>query len=350
MRTSSAIDSSITAPKMMLASSSASSWMSVAASFTSCRLRSGGPVMLMSTPRAPEIERSSRSGLEIAFCAASTARFSPCATAAPIIAMPISDMMVRTSAKSRLMRPCTVIRSEMPRTAWRSTSSAFLKVSRMEELRPATESRRWFGMAISVSTLAFSSFIPSSACFIRRLPSKVNGLVTTPTVSEPSSFETLAMMGAAPVPVPPLPGFGRAVIEEPPEPPHHPPPSHPDLPEHAVAAAPVTVLLEPVGDETDCRRIHGTRNGVTQATQMKRRPEPHRQPEDALGERRHVLEHRPATGQHDPGGERLVAAGALDLRPGEHQHLLGARLDHLGEGAAREVVRRAPPQARHLHP
>src|SRR5436190_13058769 len=295
-------------------------------------------------------------------------------------------------------------------------------------------------MAISVSTLAFSSFIPTSACSIRRLPSKVNGLVTTPTVSEPSSFATLAMIGAAPVPVPPpmpavmkimsasprysrsrstsswaarlptsglppapsprvsfspsciligarlalracasvlaamksTPGKPAAImvftalpppppipttliraaplastnsiiaappplrpggLEELPEPPHHPLTRHADLTEHALAAAPVSVLLEPVEDETDCRRIHGTRDGVNQAAQMKRRPEPHGQPEDALGERRHVLEHRPATGQDHPGGERLVAAGALDLGPGEHQHLLGARLDHRGERA-----------------
>src|SRR5438876_3436708 len=455
IRTSSPMDSSMTAPKMMLASSSASSWMSEAASFTSWRDRSGPPVMLMSTPRAPEIETSSRSGLEIAFCAASMARFSPCAIAAPVIAMPVSHMMARTSAKSRLMRPWTVIRSEIPRTAWKRTSSACLKLSRMEEFRPATASRRWFGMAMRVSQLAFNSRIPSSACFIRRLPSKMKGLVTTPTVSEPSSLVILAITGAAPVPVPPpmpavtkimsapsrtsrrrstsswaarfptsglppapsprvsfspswnlmgerlarsawasvlaamksTPGSPAAIIvftalpppppipttliraaplastnsiiaappplrpgglEELPEPPHHPLTRHADLTEHALAAAPVSVLLEPVEDETDCRRIHGTRDGVNQAAQMKRRPEPHGQPEDALGERRHVLEHRAAAGQDHPGGERLVAAGALDLGPGEHQHLLGARLDQLGEGAAREVGRRATAEPRPL--
>jgi len=73
----------------------------------------GPPVMLMSTPRAPWIETSSSSGLEIAFCAASTARSSPLAVAAPMSAMPISDMMVRTSLKSRLIKPWTVMRSEM---------------------------------------------------------------------------------------------------------------------------------------------------------------------------------------------------------------------------------------------
>ena len=83
--------------------------------------------------------------------------------------MPISLMIVRTSAKSRLMRPWTVIRSEMPRTACSSTSSAFLKVSRIDMLRPAIDSRRWLGIAISVSTLSFSSRMPSSACLIALL-------------------------------------------------------------------------------------------------------------------------------------------------------------------------------------
>ena len=91
----------------------------------------------------------------------------------------------------------------MPRTACRRTSSAFLKVSRIDEFRPATDSRRWFGMEIKVSTLAFRSRMPSSACLMRRFPSNTKGLVTTPTVSEPSSLATRATTGAAPVPVPP---------------------------------------------------------------------------------------------------------------------------------------------------
>jgi hypothetical protein len=92
----------------------------------------------------------------------------------------------------------------MPRDGLQEdTSSAFLKVSTIDELRPATASRRWLGMVIRVSTLAFSSRNPSSACLDRRLPSNMNGLVTTPTVRQPSSFATLATTGAAPVPVPP---------------------------------------------------------------------------------------------------------------------------------------------------
>ena len=48
-------------------------------------------------------------------------------------------------------------------------------------------SSRWLGMVISVSTAACSSSMPCSACLRRLLPSKRNGLVTTPTVSAPSA-------------------------------------------------------------------------------------------------------------------------------------------------------------------
>ena len=75
------ISGSITAPKMMLASSCAASWMIVAASLTSASEKSGPPVMLMITPRAPLTEASSSSGLEIAPWAASVARLSPVAGA-----------------------------------------------------------------------------------------------------------------------------------------------------------------------------------------------------------------------------------------------------------------------------
>ena len=68
--TSSFMFSSITEPKMMLASSCAASWISVSASLTSCSVRSRPPVMLIRMPVAPSIETSSSSGLEIACCIA----------------------------------------------------------------------------------------------------------------------------------------------------------------------------------------------------------------------------------------------------------------------------------------
>ena len=63
--------------------------------------------------RAPRIDTSSSKGLEMAASAASMARFSPVASPVPIIALPISLMMARTSAKSRLMRPSLVMSSVM---------------------------------------------------------------------------------------------------------------------------------------------------------------------------------------------------------------------------------------------
>ncbi len=135
--------------------------------------------------------------------AASAARFSPAAAPMPISAVPVLRMTVRTSAKSRLIRPGTVIRSVMPCTPCRSTSSATRKASMIGVDGLTTCSSRSFGITSSVSTLADSSSMPSSACSARFLPSKPNGRVTTPTVSAPSSRASSAITGAAPVPVPP---------------------------------------------------------------------------------------------------------------------------------------------------
>ena len=77
---------------------------------------------------APSIDDSS-SGEETAERAASDARFSPWPMPMPISAEPASRMIVRTSAKSRLTMPGTVIRSVMPCTPWRRTSSAILNAS-----------------------------------------------------------------------------------------------------------------------------------------------------------------------------------------------------------------------------
>ena len=62
---------------------------------------------------------------------------------------------------------------------------------------------RSLGMTINVSTTSDSVAMPSSACLRLRDPSKLNGLVTTPTVSAPSSWATSATTGDPPVPVPP---------------------------------------------------------------------------------------------------------------------------------------------------
>src|SRR3954451_7107493 len=153
-------------------------------------------------PRAPTISVSI-SGLCIARSAASLARLAPVSYPIPISADPDSAMIVRTSAKSRLIRPGFVIRSQMPWTPWRSTSSAIRNASSIEVPRSSTSSSRSFGTTISVSQASRSVCSPSSACLRRRVPSNLNGIVTIPTVSAPSSRAIDATTGAAPDPVPP---------------------------------------------------------------------------------------------------------------------------------------------------
>ena len=112
-------------------------------------------------------------------------------------------MIARTSAKSRLIRPGTVMMSLMPATPWRRTSSTTRNASTIEVFFWTTSRRRSLGIVISVSTLALSSSEAFSATSLRRLPSKLNGLVTTPIVRAPCSLASSATTGAAPEPVPP---------------------------------------------------------------------------------------------------------------------------------------------------
>ncbi len=119
------------------------------------------------------------------------------------MAIPISAITVRTSAKSTFMTPGLVMSSEMPCTAFRSTSLAAAKASISVTVSSRTVSSFWLGMMIRESTCSDSSWIPSSAYRARREPSLLNGRVTTATVRIPRSRAAWAMIGAAPVPVPP---------------------------------------------------------------------------------------------------------------------------------------------------
>ncbi|MNN13710.1 hypothetical protein D3C81_1267490 [compost metagenome] len=154
-------------------------------------------------PLAPARFTSSSSGFWMADSAAACARSSPRAVPVPIIARPISDMTVRTSAKSTLIRPGRTIRSAMPCTAPCSTSLAARKAWIMVALRPSTVISFSLGMVISESQCWLSSSMPFSATCMRRRPSNGNGLVTTATVRMPISLASCATTGAAPVPVPP---------------------------------------------------------------------------------------------------------------------------------------------------
>ena len=72
-------------------------------------------------------------------------------------------MIVRTSAKSRLIRPGIVMRSVMPWTPWRRTSSASRNASRMLVRRSTIASSFSFGITMSVSTCSRRRSMPSSA-------------------------------------------------------------------------------------------------------------------------------------------------------------------------------------------
>ncbi len=131
------------------------------------------------------------------------ARSMPLATAEPIIAMPCSDITVRTSWKSTFTSPGLLMISAMPATALFSTSSAALNASSWVTSSPSTSSSRSFRITMRESTCGARFSIPSSAVFMRFEPSKVKGLVTTATVRIPRLRATSAMTGPAPVPVPP---------------------------------------------------------------------------------------------------------------------------------------------------
>ena len=91
----------------------------------------------------------------------------------------------------------------MPTTPWRRMSSATQNASCSGVPSSTRSSRRSFETTIIASTCSASSPIASSACRVRRIPSKEKGLVTTPTVSAPLCFAASATTADAPEPVPP---------------------------------------------------------------------------------------------------------------------------------------------------
>mmetsp|Transcript_17634 Transcript_17634/g.31834 ORF Transcript_17634/g.31834 Transcript_17634/m.31834 type:complete len:218 (-) Transcript_17634:506-1159(-) len=82
-------------------------------------------------------------------------------------------------------------------------SSATAKARFMGVSSGIMSNRRSFETTMTVSTCCLRRAMASTACFMRRLPSKRKGLVTMPMVSEPASLATSATTGAAPDPVPP---------------------------------------------------------------------------------------------------------------------------------------------------
>ncbi len=186
----------------MLASGSAAWEIILAASSTSAIVKSLPPVILNKTPLAPSID-TSKSGEEIAVLAAVIARFSPAPIPMPIRAEPAFIIIVFTSAKSTLISPGSVIKSEIPCTPCPKTESATLNASTKVIFLSTTSNNLWLGMTIKASTFSFKLATPPSAQIMRLVPSKTNGFVTTATVNAPTSLATSAIIGEAPVPVPP---------------------------------------------------------------------------------------------------------------------------------------------------
>ena len=81
----------------------------------------------------------------------------------------------------------TEINTDIPFDAWCKIESANLKASTTVVLLSTIDISFWFGILITVSHALRNSVIPASPRFILLGPSKLNGNVTTPTVSIPIS-------------------------------------------------------------------------------------------------------------------------------------------------------------------
>src|SRR6185503_19641459 len=107
------------------------------------------------------------------------------------------------------------------------------------------------------------------------------------------------------------------------------------------AAGLLRVVPVRVHHEAHGRRALGRVDVIHQAAGAGRRAAPDREIEDLLGDLGHPLEVGAAAGEHEAGVERAIAAGVADLVPEEMEDLLGARLQDLGEHAARHQPRLA---------
>ena len=161
--------------------------------------------MLMSSPVAPSMVTSSSSGRGDGRLHGLDARGSrPAARPVPISARPCSAMMVRTSAKSTLTRPW---HGDEVGDALHGVEQHLVGLLEGVDQRHVLAGQREQPLVGDdderVDRRLELRRCPASACLRRRLPSKRKGLVTTPTVSAPSSLAISATTGAAPVPVPP---------------------------------------------------------------------------------------------------------------------------------------------------
>mmetsp|Transcript_30017 Transcript_30017/g.64519 ORF Transcript_30017/g.64519 Transcript_30017/m.64519 type:complete len:254 (-) Transcript_30017:280-1041(-) len=187
--------------------------MASAAALTSCSVMSLEPVMVKTMPVACEMGKSI-SGEETAAMAASLARDLPSAVPMPMSARPEVPITDCTSAKSTLISPGLMMMSEMPTTPCRRMSSATQKASWRGVPSSTRSSRRSLETTIIASTCCASLATAESACRVLRMPSKLKGFVTTPTVSAPADCAHSATIGAAPDPVPPpMPATTKTMSE-----------------------------------------------------------------------------------------------------------------------------------------
>ena len=129
-----------------------------------------------------------------------------------MMARPLSRMTVLTSFMSTLISPVNVMTSAMPLAAVQRIWSAFAKALRMVWL-PNNSRNLSLRMMSKVSTASLMASRPSEACWFLRRPSNWKGTVTMPTVRMPRSLQACAMMGAAPVPVPPpMPAVTKTML------------------------------------------------------------------------------------------------------------------------------------------
>ena len=188
---------STTAPKMMLASSSAASWTMHDASLTSTSDRSGPPVTLMITPRAPLTDAPSSSGLEIARRAASMRAVRPFGDAGAHHRQPHAghDGFHVGEVEVDEPRHQDEIRDALDRLPQHVVGGR----ERLGHRRGAVDDgqqplvRNRDDRVDAVAQRFEARARPASARF---LPSNLNGLVTTATVSAPSSLARLAITGA----------------------------------------------------------------------------------------------------------------------------------------------------------
>ena len=95
------------------------------------------------------------------------------------------------------------------------TSSAISNASRSEVCSCTLSRSLSLGTTTSESTYFLRNLIPRSACSPLFFPSNLKGFVTTPTVRMPISLAIFAIIGAAPVPVPPPIPHVTKIISDP---------------------------------------------------------------------------------------------------------------------------------------